>query len=150
MTNFRAILSLFLYVCLNSNVAFSQNASDIKLLEKMTTVLELDSNQVTALDSVFISFANQLDTLNAKIKKIQTSELSEEEINEQTSVLFTERKDLRSWKTDQIKAKLTPEQVKTYDSEIVAKARPVLHFGHNKANCKTCETPTDGAILKKP
>lgn len=144
-----AKISVFFYVVFGGFVANSQSASDSKLLLKMTTVLSLDSEQVNSLDSVFTTFSFELDSLNAKIKQIQTSDISEDEINKQSSVLFQERKDLRTWKNNQITSNLTPEQKLLYQKEILTKARPVLHFGHDKADCKVCIKPENGA-MKSP
>jgi len=139
---------VFLYVLTGVFVANTQSASDSKLLSKMTDVLKLDSNQVNSLDSIFTSFSVQLDSLNTKIKDIQTSELTEKEIGEQSSVLFVVRKELQFWKKSQIISILTPEQNALYKKEILAKSSPVVHFGHDKANCKVCIDPQTGAIIK--
>ncbi len=130
-------------------VANAQSAADIRLLDKMTTTLDLDTNQVQALNSVFVSFSEQLDSLNAKIKEIQTSDVAEEQISQQSSVLFQERKDLIEWKKDQITAQLSAEQNKVYNQEIVNKAKAAVHFGKDKADCKECREAQEEKKLKE-
>lgn len=142
---FVLFLSLFITDEINC-----QSAADEKLLVKMTQVLTLDSAQVNGLKSVFFSYAFQLDSINAHIKTVQKSSIAEEEISKKISIIFRERKDLTVWKNSQIAATLSAEQKKKYDSEIVAKTRPVLHFGHDKANCKVCLKPGDPGYVPKP
>lgn len=149
MFNFLAKFSFFLYGLSCVFVANGQSASDTRLLNKMTTLLSIDSSQVISLESVFKSFSLQLDSVNTKIKEIQTSELSEEEISEQTSVLHKERKEIANWKKEKITSILTPDQNVLFKKEILAKSRPVVHFGHDKADCNVCEKPKNGAINDK-
>ena len=143
--NFKYQAIIFV-IFLNGFFSYSgtcQSKADEKLLTTLKTQLNLDSTQVTELNQVFMDYALQLDSLNATIKEVQTSTLPEEEISKKSSVLFQERKDLNAWKTMQLRAALTSEQKKKYDSEIVAKSRPVLHFGHDKAKCEACKKPGD-------
>ncbi len=143
------IIVLFLALTMSKEIK-CQSAADEKLLAKMTTELSLDSTQIYKLKNVFSSYAFQLDSLNTFIKAVQTSDQSEEDISKKSSVLFQERKDLSKWKTNQIAINLTAVQKKKYDTEIVAKTRPVLHFGHDKANCKVCLKPGDPGYVPKP
>lgn len=123
-----------------------QTKADEKLLTRLETELDLDSNQITQLSAVFKTYAVQLDSLNSTINQVQTSTLPESEISEKSAVLYRERKDLNAWKGTQLRAALTPEQQKKYDLEIVAKVRPVLHFGHDKAKCAACKPGDPGYV----
>ncbi|HCY45558.1 MAG TPA: hypothetical protein DHU89_02670 [Flavobacteriales bacterium] len=143
------IFVLFLSLTMSKEIK-CQSAADEKLLVKMTTELSLDSAQIYSLKKVFSSFDFQLDSINALIKTVQTSDQPEEDISKKSSVLFQERKDLSNWKANQIAINLTAVQKKKYHTEIVAKTRPILHFGHDKADCKVCLKPGDSGYVPKP
>ncbi len=121
-----------------------QTSPDEKLLEVIQTELKTDSVQYNSLTLLFKNYATQLDSLNTAIKTTQQSSLAEDSISAKCSVLFAERKDLRTWKENQIKFILTPEQAADYETKVKAKSRPVLHFGHNKADCNACNTSDSG------
>ncbi|MFK7755817.1 MAG: hypothetical protein AB8B53_02670 [Flavobacteriales bacterium] len=143
---YQAIIFVFFLTGFASVSGTCQTQADEKLLTRLESTLLLDSAQVTNLNSVFKSYALQLDSINATIKTVQTSSLEESEISKKSAVLFRERKDLNTWKNTQLRSELTPEQQKKYDTEIVAKSRPVLHFGHDKAKCKACKPGDPGYV----
>ncbi len=142
MFNYRAIIFALFFTLALQHAGRCQSLADEKLLEQLKKELTLDSSQVASITSVFLDYSIQLDTLNTTIKALQMSDLSEDEIGKKTSILFKERKDLRNWKTERLVYFLSAEQKVKYQKEIVAKARPVLHYGHNKADCKACDKPT--------
>jgi len=143
---YQAIIIAFFLTSFFSEAGICQTQADEKLLSQLTTELVLDSIQVTNLNSIFSSYALQLDSINTTIKTVQTSTLEESEISRQSAVLFRERKDLNTWKNTQLRAQLTPSQQKKYDTEIVSRSRPVLHFGHDKAKCEACKPGDPGYI----
>lgn len=131
-------------------LAFSMSAAaqqtqllpqDSVYLARLHKELAIESPQKHKVDSIYIHYTTEMYKLDAEIKKVQQSDLSEDSINKEVSRLNEERKLKKDLRELDLIAVLNEQQKKVYIEKIKPAKPQVLHFGinHDRASCVICE-----------
>lgn len=135
------IFSIFL--ALMSAFASGQQLlpQDSTFLAMLHSELKTVVPQKSVIDSIYISSCKEVYAIDAQMKSLQTSDLSEEEINIQILNLNQRKKDMREVRDLAIQYVLSPEQKYIYTEKIKPSKPSVLHYGmnHNRADCNVCK-----------
>ena len=126
------------------------NSNDFKtrenqiLFSELETVYSLNRTWGGQLRSevfdIIVECDNSLDNYNKKIKEVEKSDASEDEILLSVTELYKTKKVSVDMRNAKIKLKL-PLELRTTFEQLTAPNRPaVLHFGiHNRADCNVCK-----------
>lgn len=114
---------------------------DSVYLARLHKELAIESPQKHKVDSIYVHYTVEMYKVDAEIKKVQQSDLSEEAINKEVSRLNEERKLKKDLRELDVVAVLNEQQKKIYLEKIKPAKPQVLHFGinHDRASCVICE-----------
>lgn len=115
------------------------SARDSAFVAQLKDVLQLDSVQSGAVDSLYFTAAEEVQRIHEEIRAIERSSASEDHVQAQVGELHEARKAVRLSRDEAIKGLLKPEQRAVYAEQIKPRKPQVLHFGiHDRANCQVC------------
>ncbi|MEZ4800657.1 MAG: hypothetical protein R2809_12965 [Flavobacteriales bacterium] len=134
------IIALLVFVGLSS-AAQDLLPQDSTYLAMLHTELKTVGPQKSLIDTIFITSCQEVYKVDAQMKAVQTSDLSEDEINLQILNLNQKKKDMRESRDLAIQYILTSEQKVIYSEKIKPNKPSVLHFGmnHDRASCGVCK-----------
>ncbi len=135
-----SIVTLILFSAAKFGIAQDLPPVDQRKRDAISEQLKLHPLQEQVLDSLFASYARQIEAVDMRLKAIERDpNLSEDQVVMRMNVLSQEKTDLRNLRELDIQAVLTPEQKKEYASRIQPNKPAVLHFGiHNRMDCNVC------------
>lgn len=126
-----------------SKIGNAQELSTADQRKKVTIFreIELTPQQESMIDSLFVSYAQELNAIDTRIDSLEADpNLNEDQLLVRINVLNQEKKDLKEVRELDIKSVLQPEQVAIYDEKVAPQKPKVLHFGiHNRADCNVCD-----------
>lgn len=138
-----ALIDWFKYPSVSSSYEFKTRESQI-LFSELETVYSLNrswGDQVRyEVFNLVADYDSCIDSYNKKIKEVEKSNASEDEILLKVTELYKRKKTCVDMRNAKINLKLPPDLRMTFD-QLIAPNRPaVLHFGiHNRADCNVCK-----------
>jgi hypothetical protein len=114
-------------------------APDERLLGQLEKRLQLESSQMLAIRGLYERVQTRVDSLDAEIQHLLTTEENEDRVTFMVPVLQQRKKDEKDLRELRMREILTAGQRVIYDSEIKPVKPLVLHFGiHDRMDCNVC------------
>ena len=116
------------------------SASDSLFMSKLQRACELNSMQISAVDTLVKSTAIQLKQLDKEFSKVSRSSLSDEEKSMRQNEIRNQKKDATEGRDLAITFLLDDRQRRIFNEQIKPSKPAVLHMGmnHDRANCNVC------------
>jgi hypothetical protein len=116
------------------------SASDSLFMSKLQRTCELNSMQISAVDTLMKSTAIQLKQLDKELSKVSRSALSDEEKSMRQNEIRKQKKDATEGRDMAIAFLLDDRQRRIFNEQIKPSKPAVLHMGmnHDRANCNVC------------
>ena len=116
------------------------SASDSLFMSKLQRTCELNSMQISAVDTLMKSTAIQLKQLDKELSKVSRSSLSDEEKSMRQNEIRKQKKDATEGRDMAIAFLLDDRQRRIFNEQIKPSKPAVLHMGmnHDRANCNVC------------
>jgi hypothetical protein len=116
------------------------SASDSLFMSKLQRTCELNSLQISAVDTLMKSTAIQLKQLDKELSKVSRSSLSDEEKSMRQNEIRKQKKDATEGRDMAIAFLLDDRQRRIFNEQIKPSKPAVLHMGmnHDRANCNVC------------
>jgi hypothetical protein len=132
--------TLIVFFTITSGAQTLQPQDSLYLVRFHRELFTTDDQKVK-VDSIYHSYARKIEIIESEMKSIQSSTLSEEEINQKVTALNEDKKLLRQLRELDITAILTEDQKKIFNEKIKPSKPAVLHFGmnHDRMNCGVCK-----------
>jgi len=114
-------------------------APDERLLGQLEKRLQLESSQMLAIRGLYERVQTRVDSLDAEIQHLLTTEENEDHVTFMVPVLQQRKKDEKDLRELRMREILTAGQRVIYDAEIKPVKPLVLHFGiHDRMDCNVC------------
>jgi len=116
------------------------SASDSLFMSKLQRTCELNSIQISAVDTLMKSTAIQLKQFDKELSKVSRSSLSDEEKSTRQNEIRKQKKDATEGRDMAIAFLLDNRQRRIFNEQIKPSKPAVLHMGmnHDRANCNVC------------
>ena len=116
------------------------SASDSLFMSNLQRTCELNSMQISAVDTLLKSTAIQLKQLDKELSKVSRSALSDEEKSMRQNEIRKQKKDATEGRDMAIAFLLDDRQRRIFNEQIKPSKPGVLHMGmnHDRANCNVC------------
>ena len=116
------------------------SASDSLFMSKLQRTCELNSMQISAVDTLVKSTAIQLKQFDKELSKVSRSSLSDEEKSMRQNEIRKQKKDATEGRDMAIAFLLDDRQRRIFNEQIKPSKPAVLHMGmnHDRANCNVC------------
>jgi len=116
------------------------SASDSLFMSKLQRTCELNSMQISAVDTLMKSTAIQLKQLDKELSKVSRSSLSDDEKSMRQNEIRNQKKDATEGRDMAITFLLDDRQRRIFNEQIKPSKPAVLHMGmnHDRANCNVC------------
>ena len=109
-------------------------------MSKLQRTCELNSIQISAVDTLMKSTAIQLKQFDKELSKVSRSSLSDEEKSTRQNEIRKQKKDATEGRDMAIAFLLDNRQRRIFNEQIKPSKPAVLHMGmnHDRANCNVC------------
>ena len=116
------------------------SVSDSLFMSKLQRTCELNSMQISAVDTLMKSAAIQLKQLDKELSKVSRSSLSDDEKSMRQNEIRNQKKDATEGRDMAITFLLDDRQRRIFNEQIKPSKPAVLHMGmnHDRANCNVC------------
>jgi len=115
-------------------------SSDSLFIIQLNRTCELNSFQLSAVDTLMKSTAMQLKQLDKELSKVSRSSISDEEKSSRQNEIRKQKKDALEGRDMAIAFMLDDRQRRIFNDQIKPSKPAVLHMGmnHDRANCNVC------------
>jgi len=116
------------------------SAGDSLFITQLNRSCELNTFQISAVDTLMKSTAIELKQLDKELIKVSRSSLSEDEKNTRQNEIRKQKKDALEGRDMAIGFLLDERQRKIFNEQVKPSKPAVLHMGmnHDRANCNVC------------
>ncbi len=116
------------------------SAGDSLFISQLNRSCELNTFQVSAIDTLMKSTAIELKQLDKELIKVSRSSMSEDEKNTRQNEIRKQKKDALEGRDMAISFLLDDRQLKIFNEQVKPSKPAVLHMGmnHDRANCNVC------------
>ena len=132
------LLLLLLSIAIGSYAQLS--AGDSLFISQLNRLCELNTFQISTVDTLMKSTAFELKQLDKELIKVSRSSMSEDEKNTRQSEIRKQKKDALEGRDMAIGFLLDERQRKIFNEQVKPSKPAVLHMGmnHDRANCNVC------------